>query len=194
MKYLVVVADPREATHLPDDVDIVLCGIGKVDAAIATTAALARLSPQELVRTTVVNLGSCGALRPGLNGVYEPGVVLNHDISADAIRALGHDPHECISLPSGDERIILATGDLFVADTTVRDQLAERASLVDMEGYSVVRAAQAFHVPVRLVKHVSDDADAGALDWAQLVERSARDLGHWWAEHLSAASGDQSPR
>ena len=47
----------------------------------------------------------------------------------------------------------------------VRDRLAERADLVDMEGYAVAFACRRLGVPVRLVKHVSDRADDSALDW-----------------------------
>ena len=67
----------------------------------------------------------------------------------------------------------------------MRDVLAERASLVDMEGYAVVMACQTFGVPVRVVKHVSDDADESALDWATAVDTSARDLAQWWTANLA---------
>jgi nucleoside phosphorylase len=66
----------------------------------------------------------------------------------------------------------------------VRTRLAAQADLVDMEGYAVAYAARSFGVPVRLVKHVSDNADAGALDWPTLVDRSARALGEWLAASL----------
>ena len=48
-----------------------------------------------------------------------------------------------------------------------------------MEGYAVAYAALQFGVPVRLVKHVSDNADESAMDWPTMVDRSARALGAW---------------
>ncbi len=75
--------------------------------------------------------------------------------------------------------MILATGDVFVTDWSVRTRLAQHARLVDMEGYAVAYAAMAFDVPVRLVKHVSDHADEGAHDWPAVVDASARALGGW---------------
>ena len=63
---------------------------------------------------TVVNIGTAGALRPGLSGLFEPGTVLNHDISADLIRALGYDPQERLEV--GGSAVVLATGDVFVSD------------------------------------------------------------------------------
>ena len=185
MTTLVVAAAERETRYLPPGAEVVLTGLGKTAAAIATTRALASRTPAQRADLQVVNLGSCGALRPGMRGVFEPGVVLNHDISADAIRALGHDVRERLDVGAGDPELVLATGDLFVSDAQVRDALAERASLVDMEVYAVVAACQAFDVPVRVVKHVSDDADASALDWATLVDTSARDLATWFTANIA---------
>ena len=65
----------------------------------------------------------------------------------------------------------------------MRELLAARAHLVDMEGYAVAFACARIGVPVRLVKHVSDNADESALDWPAMVDRSARALGDWLAEH-----------
>ncbi len=62
---------------------------------------------------------------------------------------------------------------------------AERADLVDMEGYAVAYACRRLGVPVRLVKHVSDSADESALDWPSLVDASARALGAWLATHAT---------
>ena len=41
---------------------------------------------------TVVNIGTVGALLDGLDGLYLPSTVINHDINGDAIRSLGYDP------------------------------------------------------------------------------------------------------
>lgn len=173
MRPLVVVAAESEARYLRDDVPVVLTGIGKTAAAVAVSRALAAFD--DLDDVVVINLGTAGALRPGLDGLHEPVAVINHDISAAAIRALGHDPRERLEIAPG-EGPVLATGDVFVADAEVRDHLALRADLVDMEGYAVAYACAEFGVPVRMLKHVSDNADAGALEWASLVDASARQL------------------
>ncbi|WP_460793632.1 nucleosidase [Nocardioides pacificus] len=171
-RILVVAATQEEAAHVPDGVALVVTGIGKTQAAVATTQALlARAGAVDLV----VNLGTAGALRDGLGGLFEPGTVLNHDIAADAIRALGHEPHDRLSI--GGDATVLATGDVFVSDPAVRARLGAIADLVDMEGYAVAWACRQVGVPVRMIKHVSDNADAGALDWPSLVDASARVLG-----------------
>ena len=58
------------------------------------------------------------------------------------------------------------------------------AHLVDMEGYAVAWTCRAFDVPVRLVKHVSDNADEASMSWPELADASARVLGEWLAESL----------
>lgn len=179
-RHLVVSATAAEAAHVPPHLPLVVTGMGKTAAAAATARALA--SYDDLAGLTVLNIGTAGALRPGLSGLFEPGVVLNHDISADLLRALGHDPQE--RLVVGESDVVLATGDVFVSDPAIRDALAERAHLVDMEGYAVAWAAREAGVPVRLVKHVSDAADESALDWASMVEASAVELGAWLRLHL----------
>lgn len=180
MRYLVVSATRAEAAYLPDGLPLVVTGMGKVAAAAATAAALAAYD--DLAGLTVVNLGTAGALKDGLVGLHLPSAVLNHDLDADAVRALGYDPRERLDL-DGDGPV-LATGDAFVTDPVRRAALAERADLVDMEGYAVAYAAQRAGVPVRLVKHVSDNADSAALDWPSLVDASAQVLGDWATEHL----------
>ncbi len=174
-RILVVAATRAEAQCVPSALPLVVTGIGKTPAAVATARALAALpSPEEVY---VINVGTAGALRDSITGLHEPGVVLNHDINADAIRALGHDPQE--RLVVGESETVLATGDVFVTDPAVRTRLAASAHLVDMEGYAVAYAAAQFGARCHLVKHVSDNADETALDWPSQVRASAEVLGEW---------------
>ncbi len=178
MRYLAVAAIAVEAAYLPADLPLVITGIGKTQAAVAVTRALAEMTPAAQADLSVLYVGMAGALRDGLTGLHEVGTVLNHDISAAAVRALGIDPQDRLELDPALPTV-LASGDLFVTDATVRDRLAQRAHLVDMEGYAVAFACQAFGVPVRLVKHVSDNADETAHDWEAAVDGSARELAAW---------------
>jgi nucleoside phosphorylase len=165
-EYLVVSAIRAEAKYVPEGIPVVVTGIGKTAAAVAVSRALAERDTSDLV---VLNVGTTGALRDGLAGLYLPSEVINHDINAEAVRAIGLDPHGTV----------LASGDVFVTDPVVKARLAERAHLVDMEAYGVVFACRQFGVPVRLVKHVSDSADEAAMDWPALVDASAKVLGEW---------------
>ena len=92
---------------MPSHLPVLITGLGKTAAAFATTRALA--DPQV---TQVINIGTAGALKGGLEGLHLPGVVLNHDMNADAIRALGYEPEERLVVDDGD-RTVLASGDVF---------------------------------------------------------------------------------
>ncbi|NLG23021.1 MAG: nucleosidase [Actinomycetales bacterium] len=181
-RYLVVSATRAEAAHVPRELPVVITGVGKTMAAVATTRALLSTDREGL---TVLNVGTAGGLRPESHGLFLPGRVVNHDLSADSLRTMGFDPREELEIPGGDDTV-LASGDVFVTDPVVRDTLALRAHLVDMEGYAVAYACAELGVPVRLVKHVSDHADAAAMDWPELVDASARVLGAWVEELLGA--------
>jgi adenosylhomocysteine nucleosidase len=177
---LLVVAVAHEATHLPEDLPILLSGIGKVNAAVAVAAALA---DPERRPDVVVNLGTAGALHPGMTGTHEIGVVSQHDLDSVLLEQLTGERFGSPLLLGEGPR--LATGDVFVTDPVVRDRLAQRADLVDMEGYAVAAACRAAGVRVRLVKHVSDSADEGARrSWLDAVEDASRALAAWVDEHL----------
>lgn len=180
-RYLVVSATRAEAAHVPAGLPVVITGVGMTPAAARVTRALLETDRTDL---TVLNIGTAGALRTHREGLFLPGRVLHHGISADALRALGYDPRDELVVEGGDETV-LASGDTFVTDPAVRDRLAARADLVDMEGYAVVFACAELGVPVRLVKHVSDQADAGAMAWPDLVDRSAQVLGQWLDQFLT---------
>lgn len=165
---------------MPAGVPVVVTGVGKTAAAVAVGRELAERDTSDLV---VLNVGTTGALRDGMAGLYLPSVVVNHDVNADAIRAIGLDPQDELVVEGGDGTV-LASGDVFVTDPVVRARLAERAHLVDMEAYGVVYACREYGVPVRVVKHVSDSADEAALDWPTLVDTSAKVLGEWVSDYV----------
>lgn len=174
MTTLIVSATQEEAAFIPHGLPVLVTGLGK-------TAAAAHLS-RELARrpeiTRIVNIGTAGALHDHLNGLHVIGSVINHDISADAIRSLGYAVEDELSIdPTSPIR--LATGDVFVTDPAVRAALAQRADLVDMEGFALAWTARLFEIEAVLVKHVSDNADDSAHDWPKAVENSARVLGDW---------------
>lgn len=172
---LLVVAVPEEAAHLDTAYPVLLTGVGKVQASITVSGLLSGGErPSE-----IINLGTAGALRPGLAGTHEISRVIQHDFNTEALRMVtGHTfglPFELAGTGP-----VLATGDVFVSDPTLRAELAAQADLVDMEGYAVAAAAHAYGVPVRIVKHVSDEADGAATTtWGATVQECARSLAEW---------------
>jgi nucleoside phosphorylase len=174
---------------VPEGIPVVVTGVGKTAAAVAVGRALAGRDTAEVV---VLNVGTTGALRDGLSGLFLPSTVINHDVNAEAVRAIGLDPQDVLEIPGGDGTV-LASGDVFVTDPVVRQRLAQRAHLVDMEAYGVVYACREYGVPVRVVKHVSDSADEAALDWPALVDISAKALGEWVRELTSSSGAEGAP-
>ncbi|WP_327039420.1 nucleosidase [Micromonospora maris] len=176
---LLVLALAEEAAHLDARLPVLLTGMGKINAASAVAATLAR-TPQP---AAVINLGTAGALHPGWAGTHEVGSVLQHDLDTDFLRRLtGQSVGAPLALGDGP---VLATGDQFIADDDARAALATRAHLVDMEGYAVASTAQRFGVPVRLIKQVSDEAgDGAARTWQESVDQCARLLADWVRDHL----------
>ncbi|MFE2110219.1 nucleosidase [Kitasatospora sp. NPDC059463] len=173
---LLVVAVREEAAHLGDHLPVLLTGIGKVNAAAALATVLAGgPHPSE-----VVNLGTAGALRPGWEGTHTVTQVIQHDLDTPTLQALTGRVYGAPLVVGKGDGPVLATGDLFVSDAAARDRLAGHADLVDMEGYAVATVAHRAGLPVRLVKHVSDEAGDGAgHTWRESVDDCARHLADW---------------
>jgi adenosylhomocysteine nucleosidase len=184
---LLVVAMAEEAAGLDDTFPVLITGVGKLRAATAVTALLLQGGPPSIV----INIGTAGALRPGLTGIHDVASVLQHDFDDSMFYELlgQHFGAPLLVIPSPEEgpltRPILATGDRFIAGGRERTALAKRADLVDMEGYAVVAACRGLRVPVRVVKLVSDDADEGAeTTWAESLADHAHTLADWVKHHL----------
>ncbi len=172
---LVVSATRAEAAHVPAGAPLLITGMGKLRAATALVRHLAE-RPGRYRR--VVNIGTAGALHERHGGLYLPSRVIEHDISATELAAIGYPVTDTWELPGGDGTV-LASGDTFVADAAVRDRLARRADLVDMEGAAVAHVCGDFGIPVRLAKVVSDHADDAAMDWPAAIDAAARSLAEW---------------
>lgn len=176
---LIVSATQAEARYVPSGARLLVTGIGKMRATAALTRALA--DPSAPSTRLVVNIGTAGALHDHHAGLFLPSVVVEHDISATELRAMGYPIVDRWVVPDGDGSV-LASGDTFVADPVRRASLARQADLVDMEGCAVTYVAAAFDVRCQLVKVVSDGADERAMDWPSLVGGAARLLGDWLAD------------
>ena len=80
-KILIIVAlqqeFPTENLKIPDDIAIVYCGVGKVNATMKTFEAIKTYEPD-----LVINYGTVGSVRDDLHGIHETTRFLQRDIDA----------------------------------------------------------------------------------------------------------------
>ena len=180
---LLVVALEEEAVHLHvSDLPVLVTGVGKIRAAAALSAVLARHRPSR-----IVNLGTAGALHEGMRGTQVVGQAVQHDFDNQSIFDLtGEHFGAPIELGGG---AVLGSGDVFVDSKAKRTGLvAQGIDLVDMEGYAVAFTAQQFGLPVTLVKEISDQAGEGSgAVWRETMEACAERLGEWARRELIVA-------
>ena len=176
---LVVASSQAELSgfaHAPSSIRPVVVGVGLVQAAVNTYAAIMEYAPSH-----VVGIGSCCALSEDypLGSLVIPSEVVHYGVD---LRRFGLARGEVYSpsgehfgpltvdrLPSGPTTPAcrLGSADRFStsADRThyrwMRDEL--HLDAVDMESYAMVAAAQRAQVPVTIIRAVSDSWDAGRL-------------------------------
>lgn len=167
-KVLIIVALEGELNPraLPPSLPLVYCGVGKVNAALATQRAIHDLKPD-----IIINFGTAGRVSPRLQGLQRVARVVQRDMNAEPLAPRGvtplmDGPHH---FESGDEGVICGTGDSFV---TRRDEWLHenKVDLVDMELFAIAAAAHRANIKWNAYKFISDDANEGAAeDWQAKV-------------------------
>lgn len=160
-------------------------GVGKVNAAACTAAMIIRFAP-----AVIINTGVAGALDPALNvgDVAVADGAVEHDLDYGVLG----DPRGCIFYPDGDSEINIptdkdvadalftastsiglhtlrgnvASGDIFVSDIKIKDQIrstfGDSVLVCEMEGAAVVHVCRMWGVRCGVLRSVSDRADGGA--------------------------------
>jgi adenosylhomocysteine nucleosidase len=133
-----------------DEMLLVVSGVGKANAAIATTYCCATFHP-----SLILNLGAAGAtsFTCGLGSIFHITTVYEPDRPRfPSSSPYLHRP----SVLAGFGEATLATQDRPVIDKADRQQVSVLADLVDMEAAAVLQAARRFHVGCLVFKFVSD--------------------------------------
>jgi adenosylhomocysteine nucleosidase len=138
-------------------------GVGPVEAAAATAAALARLEASGRLPDLVVSLGSAGSRSLEQGEVYQASRVSYRDMDASPLGfPKGVTPFldlpAVIDLPLRIPEIktaSLSTGANIVSGDAFRSIAAD---MVDMETYAVLRACMRFSVPLVALRGISDGA------------------------------------
>lgn len=154
---LVLTALKSELTssRAPDGVKVIYTGVGKINTAMTTTAALLADRPR-----LVVNYGTAGKIAEDLNGLLEVARVVQRDMMAMPLAPRGVTPlcDDATVLTSGFGTVVCGTGDSFVtaADPWLIENMVD---LVDMELFAIARVCAQFDVPWRAFKFITDDAN-----------------------------------
>jgi len=161
------------AADAPPGVEVVYCGVGKVNAALHTTQRILAGKPG-----LVINFGTAGKIDPLHDGLLEVAAVVQRDMMAMPLAPRGVTPlvdaaEQPARLESGYPGVVCGTGDSFV---TASDDwlLREKVDLVDMELFAIARVCRHFGVPWRAFKLITDGADDdSARDWQDKVHLGA---------------------
>src|SRR4051812_48314684 len=86
---IILTALPHElaAADAPDGVEVIYCGVGKVNAALHATRVILERKP-----SLVINFGTAGKIDPRHDGLLEISSVLQRDMLAMPLAARGVTP------------------------------------------------------------------------------------------------------
>lgn len=186
------------------EVHVVLakCGVGKVNAAICAQIMIDRFLVECLINTGVAGgIGAAGALEVGDFVIGKEAVQYDFDVTAFG-HAKGYlctgerddEPtlfHSDSALVAALERSAskwlpksklkhgrIATGDTFVSDLRVKNELWQnfQAIAVEMEGAAIAQCAEANGIPFVIVRAISDLADESAATSYDEFEKEAASI------------------
>ncbi len=174
---LFVMATEQEyGAHLRRRIAPLITGVGPVEAAAATAAALARLAADGQAPDLVFSLGSAGSRSLEHAGIYQIASVAYRDMDASALGfakgitpfldapAVIPVPHRIPGIPAAS----ISTGGAIISGAGY-DAIA--ADMVDMESFAVLRAAARFGVPMIGLRGISDGRNGltGLHDWTEYL-------------------------
>lgn len=178
------------------DVCVVVCGVGKVNAAMCALMLIERYKPD-----LVLNSGVAGSLSPivGIGDIVVATKSVEHDMNGTA---LGDRQGE-ITFPDGnmmffecdkqastllasickkipDTKVaqgIIASGDIFVSDRKQRFKINDRfgALACEMEGAAIGHVCVRCEVPYGIIRAISDDLDENkGMDFVKFCELASK--------------------
>lgn len=181
--FYVMAAEAEYGPHLAALISPLICGVGPVEAAVATTRALAAAQMRDGLPELVVSLGSAGSATLDHAGVYQASSISYRDMDATALGfPKGVTPF--LDLPAelsltpripGLPQARLSTGANVVSG---RFYAGIDADMVDMESFAILRACQAFGVPLVVLRGISDGVSEleGLADWTRYLDIVDRKL------------------
>lgn len=193
------------------NVVLVQSGIGKVNAAIATTLLINRFKAD-----TVINTGSAGGIGEGLRvGDLVISTRLSYN-DADA-RAFGYAFGQIPQMPeyyeadAGTVKVLktaalktewtvkdglIVSGDSFISNVSAIQQIKayfSDALVTEMEGTAVAQTCYQFHIPYAVVRAVSDVADEEAsVSFNEFIESAGKKSAEMVLRYIELAAENDS--
>ncbi len=178
---LVVFALEVEAQNRFNDMNLIYCGVGKVNAAHRLTKKISEWRHQHgRLPSLVLNLGSAGSAH------FDTGAVVNctRFVQRDFdVTPLGFAPY---ATPFEDVPVILQNGKRHAAfpegicgtgDSFVTDGAMTQWNVVDMEAYALAKICYLENIPFACMKYITDGADGhAARSWEESVAAAAEAL------------------
>ncbi len=179
---IVVIALPIEAAGVFEAarVPVLYCGVGKVNAAIHLSKALARYAYRGEAMPLVVNFGSAGSCRHAAGSFVACHEFVQRDMDVSGLGfPVGVTPYDaapaCLSfdpvfthLPAA----VCGSGDSFATADTLPG-----SEVLDMEAYALAKACWQENAKFACVKYITDGADhTAADDWQRNVHKAAEDF------------------
>ncbi|RGU82118.1 5'-methylthioadenosine/adenosylhomocysteine nucleosidase [Ruminococcus bromii] len=178
------------------DIAVVVCGVGKVNAAMCAVVLIEKFNPD-----VVINSGVGGSLSPlvSIGDIVVATKSVQHDMNTTA---LGDRQGE-VSFPDGTkiffdcdkavvekltqacrtlpdtkvEQGIIASGDIFVSDRKKRKRIADTfgALVCEMEGAAIGYVCYALKTPYGIIRAISDDLDENkGVDYEKFCKLAAK--------------------
>ena len=182
-----------EGTLAGCEVVIVMCGVGKVHAAMCTQVLCSSFGVNAIVNTGVAGsldaqldicdvLVSTDAIQHDMDVThlgYAVGKVPGLDVQAfpadEKLRRLAFEVSEAIR-PGHTKMGRVATGDQFVSSQALKDRIIAdtAAKCTEMEGAAIAQVAYVNRVPFVILRAISDKADGSAeLDYPTFERKAA---------------------
>ena len=157
----VMAVDAEYGPHLRQRITPLMTGVGPVEAAVSLARALAGLEGSAGLPDLVVSLGSAGSARLEQAEVYQAVSVAYRDMDASPLGfEKGATPFldlpVVVDLPlriPGVKEASLSTGANIVSGAAYETIAAD---MVEMETFAILRACQAFHIPLIGLRGISD--------------------------------------
>ena len=165
MNDIIIIALKDEAPNLAKYKNVIFCGVGKINAAIATTEVIQFFNPKR-----IINFGTAGGITVG-SGLHKCGQFIQRDMLCMPLGfAVGQTPFEDEVIIKTDDGLLCSSGDNFVTEKVTQ------GDVVDMEAFAIAKVCKLTRVNFSCYKYVTDSADENAShDWQKLVAKGEKE-------------------